>query len=180
MITRPALVAVVLLFGSAHLEAQTCVAQAPPANLWTCTVNTSASLVIGDVISLTLSATNTVLTPPTANDYDAGFVANTGPTATVRGNRPWQLLISSATATWTAANTEPGVSARANKPASDLLRATAAGGPFTAFSTTPATLATGAASAGTATSIFLRTTYAWTLDTPGAYSLVVTFTMLAP
>lgn len=177
---RPALVAIVLLFGSGRLDAQTCAAQGPPPNLWNCTVNPSASLVIGAVLSLTLSATNTVLTPPTANDYDAGFVADAGPTATVRGNRPWQLLIGSATATWTAANTEPGVSARANKPASDLQRAPAAGGPFTPFSTTPATLASGAASAGAATDIFLRTTYAWTLDTPGTYSLVVTFTLLAP
>jgi len=177
---RPALVTVVLLLGSARLEAQTCVAQGPPANLWTCTVNTSASLVIGDVLSLTLSATNTTLTPPGSNDYDAGFVADAGPTATVRGNRAWRLLMSAATPTWTAVNTQPGVSARANKPASDLRRATAAGGPFASLSTTPATLVSGAASAGTATNIFLRTTYAWTLDTPGAYSLVVTFTLLAP
>jgi hypothetical protein len=180
MMTRPALVVVVLLSGSARLEAQTCTAQGPPANLWTCTVNTSATLVIGDVLSLTLSATATALTPPTANDYDAGFVANTGPTATVRGNRAWRLQVSAATATWTAVNTEPGVSAHANKPASDLLRATASGGPFTALSTTPATLVSGSASAGTATNVFLRTTYAWAVDTPGAYSLVVTFTLLAP
>lgn len=180
MMIRPALSVAVLMCASARLEAQTCIAQGPPANLWTCTVNASASLVIGDVLSLMLSATTTALTPPAAADYDAGFVANTGPTATVRGNRAWRLQISAATATWTAVNTQPGVSARANKPAGDLLRATAAGGPFTALSTAPATVVTGAASAGTATNFFFRTTYSWAVDTPGTYALVVTFTLLAP
>lgn len=180
MMIRATLAVVLLLCASARLEAQTCIAQGPPPNLWTCTVNTSASLVIGDVLSLTLSATTTALTPPAASDYDAGFVANAGPTATVRGNRAWRLQISAATATWTAVNTEPGVSARANKPAGELLRAAAAGGPFTALSTTPATVASGAASAGTTTNVFFRTMYAWAVDTPGTYSLVVTFTLVAP
>jgi hypothetical protein len=179
MIIRPALALVTLSFGSARLEAQACIAQAPPA-VWTCTVNTSASLVIGDVLSLTLSATTTALTPPTGTDYDAGFVANTGPTATVRANRAWRMQISAATALWTAVNTQPGVNARINKPAGDLLRATAAGGPFSALSTTPATVASGPASAGTATNLFFRTTYSWAVDTPGTYSLVVTLTLLAP
>jgi hypothetical protein len=173
-----ALVAVAFLFGFTRLEAQTCIVTLPFGT--TCSLNTSASVVIGDVLSLTLSSTTTALTPPTANDYDAGFVASTGPTATVRGNRAWRLLISSAAPTWTAVNTEPGVTARVNKPASDLRRATAAGGPFALVSTTPSTLVSGPASAGTATNIFFRTTYAWNLDTPGAYSLVVTFTLLAP
>jgi len=180
MIARSALAVVVLLSGSARLNAQTCIAQGPPATLWNCTANTSASLVIGDVLSLTLSATTTALTPPVATDYDAGFVANTGPTATVRGNRAWRLQISAATATWTAVNTEPGVTARANKPAGDLLHATVSGGPFNALSTTPTTVASGAASAGTASNFFYRTLYAWAVDTPGTYSLVVTFTLLAP
>jgi hypothetical protein len=77
-------------------------------------------------------------------------------------------------------NTQPGVNARVNKPAGDLLRATAAGGPFTALSTSPATVATGPATAGAATNLFFRTVYAWSVDTPGTYSLVVTFTLLAP
>jgi hypothetical protein len=162
------------------VQAQVCTAQPPPATPWTCSVNTSASLVIGDVLSLTLSSTTTALTPPSASDYDAGFVANTGPTAIVLGNRAWRLQMSAAAANWTASNTQPGVNARVNKPAADLLRAVAAGGPFTALSTTPATVASGNASAGTTTNFFFRTVYAWTLDTPGAYSLVVTFTLLAP
>jgi len=168
------------LAASARAESQTCTAQSLLPTPWICTVNTTASIVIGDVLSLTLSATTTALTPPSANDYDAGFVANTGPTATVRANRAWRLQISASTATWSAVNTQPGVNARPNKPAGDLLEARALGGPFTALTTTPATVASGTASAGTASSFFFRTLYGWALDTPGAYSLVVRFTLLAP
>lgn len=164
----------------ARALAQTCTAQAPPATPWTCTVSTSAALTIGDVLQLTLSSTTTTLTAPSSADYDAGFVLNTGPTATVRGNRAWRLQISAATATWGATNTQPGVSAWTNKPAGDLLWSTAAGGPFTALSTTPATVTSGNASAGTGSSFFFRTAYSWALDTPGAYSLAVVFTLVAP
>jgi len=110
----------------------------------------------------------------------AGFVANTGPTATVKSNRAWRLQISAAAATWTATNTQPGVNARPNKPAADLEWGTAVGGPFTALSVTPATAKSGSATAGTPTSIFFQTMYSWGLDTPGAYSLPVVFTLLAP
>jgi hypothetical protein len=168
------------LAAPARAQAQICTAQSPPATPWICTGTTTASIVIGDVLSLTLSTTTTALTAPSANDYDAGFVANTGPTATVRANRAWRLQISASTATWTAVNTQPGVNARANKPAGDLLKASAVGGPFTALSTTPATVASGSASARTASSFFFRTLYGWALDTPGAYSLVVRFTVIAP
>src|SRR5579884_2955814 len=83
-------------------------------------------------------------------------------------------------APWTASNTQPGVTARTSKPAADLAWATAAGGPFTALSVTPATAASGAATAGAPRSFFFRTSYSWGLDTPGAYSLAVVFTLLAP
>jgi len=70
--------------------------------------------------------------------------------------------------------------ARANKPAGDLLWATAAGGPFTALSTTAVSAGSGAPTAGTIPAFFYRTAYDWTLDTPGAYSLTVVFTLTAP
>jgi hypothetical protein len=180
---RPTIAVVVLLLmvgAPARAQAQICTAQSPPATPWTCTVNTTAALVIGDVLSLTLSSSATALTPPTASDYDAGIVTNTGPTATVRGNSAWRLQISAAAATWTAVNTQPGVTARANKPAGDLFHATAAGGPFTALSTTPATVASWSATATATSNFFFRTAYDWSVDTPGGYSLVVRFTLLAP
>src|SRR5207247_6866533 len=111
---------------------------------------------VPDVMQLTLTSTSTALTAPAAAGYDAGFVANTGPTATVKSNRAWRLQISAAAATWTATNTQPGVNARPNKPAADLEWGTAVGGPFTALSVTPATAKSGSATAGTPTSILDR------------------------
>jgi len=48
------------------------------------------------------------------------------------------------------------------------------------LTTTDATLVTGAATASSATNLFLRTLYDWTLDTPGNYSLTVVLTLTAP
>lgn len=157
--------------------AQSCSAPVPSGS---CPVNTSATLTVPDVMLLTLTSTSTPLTAPAAADYDAGFVANTGPTATVQSNRAWRLQISAGAATWTASNTQLGVNARVNKPAADLGWGTAAVGPFTAVSVTPATAKSGSATAGTPTSFFFHTVYNWGLDTPGAYSLPVVFTLVAP
>jgi hypothetical protein len=163
--------------GIGRAAGQTCNAGLPNG---TCPANTSVTLTIPDVMQLTLTSTSTALTAPASADYDAGYVADAGPTATIKSNRAWRLQISAAAATWTASNTQPGVTARTSKPAADLAWATAAGGPFTALSVTPATAASGAATAGAPRSFFFRTSYSWGLDTPGAYSLAVVFTLLAP
>ena len=155
--------------------AQSCTAAVPAGS---CTVSTSTTLTAGTVMQMTLSSTTTTLTAPASAGYDAGYVADNGPTVTVKSNRLWKVQIKALAATWTAANTEPGVSARTNKPAADLLWSTASGGPFTALSTTVADAVTGSPSSGTTTSIFFRTNYNWTLDTPGQYSLIVVFTVI--
>jgi hypothetical protein len=48
------------------------------------------------------------------------------------------------------------------------------------MTTTDATLVSGAATASSATTLFLQTHYGWTLDTPGIYSLTVVLTLTAP
>ncbi len=156
---------------------QSCSAPVPNGS---CSANTSTSLTVPDVMQLTLTTTSTALTPPVAADYDAGYVANAGPTATVKSNRPWRLQVSAGAATWTASNTQPGVNARASKPAADLEWGTSAGGPFAPLSVTPATAQSGSATAGTPASFIFHTAYGWGLDTPGAYSLAVVFTLVAP
>jgi hypothetical protein len=166
------------LFGTAVARAQTCTAPVP-AGVCT-TPPTSTTLTVGVMVQLTLSSTTTALTAPAPADYDAGFVADQGPTATVKANQAWRLQISALAPTWTATNTEPGVAARPGKPASDLLWGPAAGGPFTVIGTTPATAASGAATAGTPKNLYYRTLYDWTLDTPGSYTLTVVFTLLSP
>jgi hypothetical protein len=41
-------------------------------------------------------------------------------------------------------------------------------------------LVTGAATASSATTLYLQTLYDWTLDTPGAYGLTVVLTLTSP
>src|SRR3989441_10787497 len=132
----------------AAAQGQACTAPIPAG---TCTATTSTTLTVGLLIQLTLSSTTTTLAPPALSDYDAGFVANQGPSATVKSNRAWRLQVSALAAIWTATSTQPGVVARPNKPASDLQWSTAAGGPFTGLTTVPVTAASGAATAAATT-----------------------------
>lgn len=171
------------LIGLLALGTNTAFAQSRCATTARCSTASGRLLInftIGRALLLNVTPTATSLTAPTATDYNTGYAATTGPTATIKSNAPWTLAISASAATWTATNTstEP---ARTNKPASDLLWATAAGGPFTALTTTPATVAAGVATAGTtAASLYYRTLYVWNLDTPGSYGLQIVFTISSP
>jgi len=161
------------------LAAQTCTASLSGGAGNCSTAQFVASMTVNAVVQLTLSTTTTALTAPGSADYDAGFVANTGPSATVQCNVTCRLQISAATANWGATPTT-SVTPR-TKPAADLTWSTSAGGTFTGLSTTPATVQSIPATGGSApVSIFYRTNYAWGLDTPGNYSLTVVFTLAAP
>jgi len=160
--------------------AQTCTATLVGGGGNCTTASIAASLTIGRIVQLTLSSTTTALATPAAADFDAGFVASTGPTATVYCNTACRLQISASTATWTATTTVPSVPARANKPASDLQWSTASNGTFAGLTTTPTNVSSLGATAGTAVGIFYHTLYAWGLDTPGNYSLKVVFTLASP
>jgi hypothetical protein len=154
-----------------------CTANGAPAN---CNQVGSVSMTAGRVVRLQVSAGSTLLTAPTPADFDAGFNATTGPTFTVSANAPWTLSTRASTGFWAATNTSPGAPARATKPAADLEWSTASNGTFVGLTTTDATLVSGAATASSATTLFLRTLYDWTLDTPGNYSLTVVLTLTAP
>jgi hypothetical protein len=134
----------------------------------------------GRVVQLQMSAASTALAAPSPADFDAGFNATTGPLLTISSNAAWTLHIRAAAATWTATNTSPGAPARTNKPAADLKWGTAVGGPFTALTTTDVNLVTGAATASNVKTLFFQTVYAWTLDTPGNYSLSIILTLTSP
>lgn len=146
----------------------------------TCNLPGSVTMTAGRVIRLQMTAASTVLTAPTPTDFDAGFNATTGPTLTISSNAAWTLHIRSAATFWTATNTSPGAPARTTKPAADLNWSTTAGGTFNSLTTTDVNLVTGAATASSITTLFFRTTYAWTLDTPGNYSLAVVLTLTSP
>ena len=163
---------------AAPLEAQQCTAN--PATCSNAANTALINLTIGRALQLVVTPTATSLTTPTPAHYDAGFAATTGPTTTIRSNAPWTLAISAGTTTWSAVNTQ-SEAARLNKPASDLTWSTSSSGTFTALGTTPVTVASGTATPGaTAASLFYRTRYSWSLDTPGSYSLQIVFTISSP
>jgi hypothetical protein len=151
-------------------------------NAGSCNTTNTASVTVGALVKLAMSAATTTLTNPTADNVDLGAVLpDPGPTFTVKANRSWTLKIRSQNATnWTYAGTNSGV-----KPIGDLAWSTAVGGTFAAITGTDATFASGAAASnGTAASAFFRTT--WLADftsasnAPGTYSLPIVFTLTAP
>jgi hypothetical protein len=157
--------------------AQSCSAEGTPAS---CSVPGILTLTTFSVVSLQMSTTSTSLAPPTAADFDAGFNVSTGPTLTIAANGPWTVHIRSESALWSATNASGGAPARLDKPAEDLGWSTASNGVFSPLSIVDANLATGAASGGNVRTVFLRTVYSWTLDTPGIYTLVVILTLTSP
>ncbi len=181
MSCRPAAVAACAVLTAMALpravRAQTCNAPTPAG---TCTASTTTTMTVGTVLQLALTASSTALTSPGTADYDAGLVADNGPAATVKSNRSWTLHIAAASAIWTASNTQPGVVARPNKPASDLQWSTLPAGSFTGMTVGGVAAGTGGATGGTTTSLYFHTLYSWSLDTPGAYALPVVFTLTAP
>jgi hypothetical protein len=151
-------------------------------NAGSCNTTNTASVTVGALVKLGMSAATTSLTAPTADDIDAGAViANSGPSFTIKANRSWTLKIKSQNATnWTYAGPNAGV-----KPIGDLAWSTAVGGTFAAITSADATFTSGAsASNGTAAQAFFRTT--WVADfadasnREGSYSLPIVFTLSAP
>jgi hypothetical protein len=176
--TRSLLAAMVLgtAIGASNASAQC------SGNAGTCNTTNTASVTVGALVKLGMSATTTSLTNPTADDVDAGAViADVGPTFSIKANRSWTLKIKSQNAAnWTYAGSNSGV-----KPISDLSWSTAANGTFAAISATDATFTSGAsASNGAPAQAFFRTS--WVSDftsasnAPGTYSLPIVFTLTAP
>jgi hypothetical protein len=169
--------ALLVLGSTGQAAAQSCIVIFPAPS---CSMTGGVTINIGRAVLMTLSPGSTTLAPPTIADYDAGYAATTGPTATVRANAAWSLSISSASATWSAVDTQTEP-ARVAKPASDLLWSTTAGGTFVGLTTTAVQIGAGTRTGtGTPVTLFYRTSYGWTLDTPGNYTLPVVFTLTAP
>lgn len=134
------------------------------------------------LLTLTVSPTSSPLSPlsvtATMSDMDvaAGLGTPTPVSFTVQGNRAWSVQISGAAAKWTAS-----AGAWTNKPVSDLRWSLSSSGATTAMSITPATVTSGSATAGSAsTTVYLRPAVHWTTDLPGTYTIGVTFTLTTP
>jgi len=141
-----------------------------------CTVQVNASATVNDVLRLTLSAATTSLGTPSEADYDAGYKDATGPTASVKANRPWHVDVFGGAPSFTYT----GSLANPNKPASSLLWGTVSG-TYGNNMGSSAVLASGATGTGNASqALFLRTLWSWATDVPGSYDLVINFTLAAP
>ena len=137
----------------------------------TCMLPITATAVINTVAKLSTTSFTTTLSAPKAIDFGTSAgVTTAGPTFTVKSNRAFALTASAATPSWTG----PG---GANKPASDLKMKVGAGGAIVALGLV-GTSSTG--TAGATFDIFYNTIYNFETDKPGAYSLVVNYTLTAP
>jgi hypothetical protein len=172
-----ALLVVGALLGASPLSAQTCLATGAAA---TCSVNATTSLTAPTLLRLTVGAASSPFGSITSTNYDDGYSRIPGPTVTVKANQTWQVRISSTATFWTAVTTDPLNPARATKPRSDLLWATTVNGSYSAVSGTGATIGSGGGTAGTVVPFFLQSNWDYALDTPGNYSIVVTFTLVSP
>jgi hypothetical protein len=165
--------AILALVASVPLSAQNCNANGANSN---CTVTRPISMITQRSIRMSLSSTTTTLTAPLATAYDAGFQDTNGPTVTVQANTPWRVQISATAATFTGT----GRPARHNTPRADLLWAVAPATPTTPMSATATTIGTGGPTNGTVLPVIYRTLWGWTIDTPGTYTLSITYTLITP
>ncbi|MDX2182719.1 MAG: hypothetical protein SFW08_01930 [Gemmatimonadaceae bacterium] len=168
-----ALAAVAVVGAATPAAAQNCTVNGAAGN---CTVTRNISMPVQRTIRMTLSSTATALTPPLAAAYDAGFQDTNGPTITVQANSAWRVQISAAAANFTGT----GALARANKPRADLRWGIAPAVPTTPLSATATTIGTGVATNGTVLNVVYRTIWSWALDTPGTYTLAITYTLITP
>jgi len=134
-----------------------------------CQVTNTVSVTLGKYARLSIDATTTPLTVPTALQFGtAAGVNSPGPTLTVSSNTAWTLTASTAAA-WTGSGNNA-------KPTSDI-KAKVDAGSLTAF---PFTAASGSAIASDPHTVVYNTIYNFVTDTPGSYSLVVNYTLSAP
>lgn len=165
-----------LVYGRPMQAQLTCTAN----GIATCAITPSASSAINITVTsaarVTLASSTVSLPQPNEVSYNTGFGAPGSVQFEVRSNAPWTVSISSSATLWTATP----LSARQNKPRSDLQWATVLGGPYTDMTGTNANLATGTATNSSIQTLFLRSRYAWATDRPGTYSIQLQVTLTAP
>lgn len=152
------------------ISARGMMAQQPCNGGASCVLPITATATINTVARLTITSTTTALTAPKGSDFGTSAgVTTAGPTVTVLSNTGYTLTAAASTSTWTGP-------AGTSKPAGDLKMQVGTGAVVSLGQV--GTSATG--TAGTAYAISYNTIYNWTTDTPGAYTLVVNYTLTAP
>jgi len=134
-----------------------------------CVVTSTVSNTVPTVARLEITTATTDLTTPLAADFGtAAGVNTTGPKITVRANANHTLTASPAAWTGTGNNA---------KPVTDI-KMQVNGGGFIALGTVGT--AASPKTPGTDYQIDYNTIYNWVTDTPGTYSLVISYTLTAP
>jgi hypothetical protein len=143
-----------------------------------CTGTVTLSNTFGRVVRLSsTSSQTTAFATPGVGDYNTGFILATGPAFQVTSNGGWSISISASATSWTGS----GVGARQNKPITELAWSTVSGSGYTRLSGTGATVATStSATLASTLQIFYKLFLGWADDTPGSYTLNVTYTVTSP
>lgn len=171
----PRLPQIVVALAALALRASVCAAQVTCSGSPGCTVPISASLANNYVAKLVLSATSTTLATPTAASFGAVGGVNTPAalTLTVKSNSAHTISVTAAGATFSGGSgLKPSSSLRYTTDGFLTLKGVSGSG--------SALVAGAAATGGTAHTIGYNTTYAWQQDTPGTYTLAITYTLTAP
>jgi hypothetical protein len=139
-----------------------------------CSVTNTVTSNVPFIARLILSSAATTLTAPVAADFGTVAGVNTPAAITLEVRTNSQYSVTAAAA---AANFSGG---SGNKLASSLTFTTDAS-TYKPVSGTGSVLGTGAAAtSSTIFTIGYKTTYDWVLDTPGAYTLGINYTLTAP
>lgn len=146
----------------------------------TCSVNTTTSLTVPTILRMTVGSGTTAFGTISAAAYNTGTASVAGPAVVVKANQGWRVQVSSAATFWTAVNTDPLNPARVTKPLSDLEWRTTPGGTFAAMTGTGVQVGAGGPTGGTTMTLEFQSAWSYSLDTPGNYSVSVTFTLLSP
>lgn len=142
---------------------------------------TTTTITVPTILRLTIGSGTTAFGTIAQADYDLGRKDVAGPSVVVKANQAWRVQISSSAVNWTAVNTDGLNPARTNKPLADLLwGTTVGGGTWTAMTGTGVQIGSGTRTGGTTIPLAFRSNWSYTLDTPGNYSVGVTFTLLSP
>lgn len=149
-------------------------------NQATCTVTNAGftiTLTVSRAARLAMPSTTAALPIPSAlaGDGAGGVALNFSPT--IQSNTPWSLSISASSATWSGVP----VSARQDKPSTDLEWSLNGSTGWTALTTVSASLYSAQPPTNAAAfPLFLRVRYWFILDTPGSYTLPVQVLFTAP
>lgn len=133
----------------------------------------SSSVTNPRVVMLSASPVASTWTVGSAT-LDAGTSAVVPITLTIIANRSWTVAVSGDPSWRVSAN------GWSSKPVSHVLWSTTATGTSTALATSGVTVATGVAGSSMVQVLYFRTLLSWTTDTPGTYTMPLSFSVVSP